>query len=166
MTGTSRFANGRAPRANRSPYHQKLKLEPLQSMIVYLVEQRAGGEEPCHLDLHVNHYQRNPSESSSNTSAELRKEVQYLRDDNERLKELVIQLTVSMINRVFTDLGPKGSQVHPEHVLATAEACFSLARLPNVRPKLAAAFETVGNELSARAVDLDTDRERRRSKTS
>lgn len=101
----------------------------------------------------------NPTESSSNATAELRKEVQGLRENNERLKELAIQLTAIVIKEIFATHAPKRDQLRPEYVLAAAETCFGLARLPNVGQKLAAALETFGDELSARAVKLDADRE-------
>lgn len=101
-----------------------------------------------------------PTTSSPDATAELRKEIQSLRENNERLKELVVQLTAIVIKETFAAHAPKRDQMRPEYVLAAAETCFSLARLPNVGPKLAAALETFGDELSTRAVKLDADRER------
>lgn len=103
----------------------------------------------------------NRTESSPNATAELRKEIQWLQENNERLKELVIQLTAIVIKEIFATHAYKRDQLRPEYVLAAAETCFSFARLPNVGQKLAAALETFGEELSARAVKLDADRERR-----
>lgn len=102
----------------------------------------------------------NPIESSPDATAELRKEVQYLRENNERLRELVVRLTASVIKEIYATHAHQSGQMRPEYVLAAAETCFTFARLPNVRPKLATAFQTFGEELSARAVRLDAERER------
>ena len=81
-----------------------------------------------------------------------------LRAENERLKYLVIESTAATIKNVFYDSrGGANPSMRAEQVLTTAEACFSLARLPNTRPKLAEALETLGHELSAKAVEIDTN---------
>lgn len=90
-------------------------------------------------------------------------ELEALRAENERLKDLVIKLAATTIRNVFYDSqGDAKSSTRAEQVLATADACLNLARLPNMRPKLAEALETLGRELSVKAVEIETKVQRRK----
>lgn len=49
-----------------------------------------------------------------------------------------------------------------DYFLDKAERCFSLSRLAGANREVAAALESMGNEFMAKAVEIDTERDRNR----
>jgi hypothetical protein len=71
--------------------------------------------------------------------------------------------------RGVSAVGPEGvagngtpAMQDANYFLDKAERCFSLSRLAGTNREVAAALESMGNEFMAKAVEIDTERDRNR----
>jgi len=95
--------------------------------------------------------------------------VEQLRDENKLLRELVASLSAALLCNAALNLTDRRSGANgadAERLVQEGEACFRCARVPGLRQEIAAGLEIAGHELMARAVEIETERERaERSRT-
>jgi hypothetical protein len=85
--------------------------------------------------------------------------IEELRAENIHLRDLVISLSAMLLRDFALNL-PKSDHrataADVEHLMQEADKCFHCARTPGLRPEVAEGLEVAGNELMARAVDIET----------
>jgi hypothetical protein len=89
--------------------------------------------------------------------------LELLRAENRHLRDLVILLSATLLREIALHL-PKpdltATIADANHLMQEAEKCFRCARTPSLRPEIAEGLEVAGNELMARAVEIETARQR------
>jgi hypothetical protein len=94
----------------------------------------------------------------------LRAENRQLRDENTQLRDLVVSLSATLLREIALHL-PKpdlaATTADANHLMQEAEKCFRCARTTGLRPEIAEGLEVAGNELMARAVEIETARQRK-----
>ncbi len=97
-------------------------------------------------------------ESESSQSPELQ---------NQRLRDLVVWLSAALLRSIARD-APKnrraGSSIDAALLLLEAEECFRCARIPGLKNEIAEGIEATGHELMAKAVEIETGRQREKWK--
>ena len=85
--------------------------------------------------------------------------IEELQSENQELRELVVSLIAKLLQYLAID-PPKYrrnvSTTDAERLVEEAELCFRCARIPSLKKEIAEALELGGNELMARAVEIET----------
>ena len=85
--------------------------------------------------------------------------IQELQSENQELRDLVGSLVAKLLRYLAID-PPKYrrnvSTTDAERLVEEAELCFRCARTPSLNREVAEALEVRGNELMARAVEIET----------
>jgi hypothetical protein len=88
---------------------------------------------------------------------------------NQRLRDLVVWLSAALLRSMARD-APKshreGSSIDAALLLLEAEECFRCARIPSIKNEIAEGLEATGHELMAKAVEIETVRQREKWKKS
>src|ERR1700730_18944847 len=72
---------------------------------------------------------------------------QTLQADNQRLRELVVSLSASLLrNVVRRDRRDAARNIDAEHLFCEAEACFVCARISGLKEEIAKGLEVAGDE--------------------
>ncbi len=82
-----------------------------------------------------------------------------LQSENQELRDLVVSLIGKLLRYLALD-PPKYrrnvSTTDAERLVEEAELCFRCARIPSLKKEIAETLEVGGNELMARAVEIET----------
>lgn len=82
-----------------------------------------------------------------------------LQSENRELRDLVVSLVAKLLRYLALD-PPKYRRnigtADAERLVEEAELCFRCARIPNLRKEIVETLEAGGNELMARAVEIET----------
>ena len=85
--------------------------------------------------------------------------IKELQAENQWLRELVVSLSVTLLRNIALD-PPKyrrnASSADAERLLTEAEQCFRSARIPGLKTEIAEGLQAAGNELMAKAVEIET----------
>jgi len=85
--------------------------------------------------------------------------IEELLSENQELRELVVSLIAKLLRYLAID-PPKYrrnvSTADAERLVEEAELCFRCARIPSLKKEIAEALELGGNELMARAIEIET----------
>lgn len=85
--------------------------------------------------------------------------LEELRSENQRLRDLLILVSTTLLRNVALD-PPKHrrnfSTGDAEQLFQEAEKCFRCATIDGQKSDIAKALEVAGNELMARAVEIET----------
>jgi hypothetical protein len=93
-----------------------------------------------------------------------------LRADNQRLRELVVSLSASLLRNVVRDF-PRDRRdatrnTDAEHLFYEAEVCFVCARISGLKEEIAEGLEAAGHEFMAKAVEIETRLQREKWKNN
>lgn len=93
--------------------------------------------------------------------------VQILESDNQRLRDLVVSLGAALLRNIASDStknrrAPGCNDV--EYLLGEAEKSFRCARYPGLKAEIAEGLEATGHEFMAKAVEIETELQRQKSK--
>jgi hypothetical protein len=85
--------------------------------------------------------------------------IEELQSENQELRDLVASLSTTLLRHLA--LNPPRyrrnvSTTDAERLVEEAELCFRCARIPSVKKEVAEALQVGGNELMARAVEIET----------
>jgi hypothetical protein len=85
--------------------------------------------------------------------------LQSLQAENQRLRDLVLSLSATLLRKIALDppIGRAPSSADAERLLHEAEECFRCARLPSLKKEIADGLEAAGNEIMAKAVEIETE---------
>ena len=104
------------------------------------------------------------------TIEELQSEIQQLRDLVISLSTTLVQsasLSTTVLRSIELD-SPKfrgnDNSIDAEHLLKESEICFRCARIPGLKKEIAERLEEAGNELMAKAVEIETVLQRKKWK--
>jgi hypothetical protein len=93
--------------------------------------------------------------------------IKELQAENQWLRELVVSLSVTLLRNIALD-PPKyrrnASGADAERLLTEAEQCFRCARIPGLKKEIAEGLQAAGNELMAKAVEIETVLQREKFK--
>jgi hypothetical protein len=90
---------------------------------------------------------------------------QTLQADNQRLRELVVSLSASLLrNVVRRDRRDAARNIDAEHLFCEAEVCFACARISGLREEIAKGLEVAGHEFMTKAVEIETRLQREKWK--
>ena len=85
--------------------------------------------------------------------------IEELQSENQELRDLVVSLIAKLLRYLALD-PPKYrrnvSTTDAERLMEEAELCFRCARIPSLKKEIAETLEVGGNELMARAVEIET----------
>jgi hypothetical protein len=88
-------------------------------------------------------------------------DVQQLKEEINTLRNITLSLRTILLQHgallTVTDYGPGTDS---KGLIGLAEECFRYARVPGLKAPIAEGLEAAGHELMARAVELDTKRQR------
>ena len=89
--------------------------------------------------------------------------IEDLQSEIQRLRDLVISLSATLLRNI--DLDPpmcrhNDNSADAEHLLQEAEIYFRCARIPGQKKETADRLEVAGNELMAKAVEIETTLQR------
>ena len=85
--------------------------------------------------------------------------IEELRSENEWLRDLLVSLSATLLRRVALDPARRDrsvSKADAKYLLKEAEMCFRCARIPKLKIEIAQGLEVAGNELMAKAVEIET----------
>ena len=86
-----------------------------------------------------------------------------LQSENQHLRNLVVSLSATVLRRVAVNFYENSDAVNStdaELFVGEAENCFRCARIPGLTKEIADGLEMAGNELLAKAVEIETIRQR------
>jgi hypothetical protein len=89
--------------------------------------------------------------------------IEELRAENRLLRALIVSISATLLRNVAFN-PPNFSNVSSadaHRLVVEAEQCFRCARIPGLKAKIAEGLEVAGEELMARAVEIDTMLQRR-----
>jgi hypothetical protein len=89
--------------------------------------------------------------------SENEKSLQSLQSENQTLRDLVISLSAALLRNIA--LHPpqaRGGASDAERLVQEADECFRCARLPGLKQQIAEGLQAAGNELLAKAVEIET----------
>jgi hypothetical protein len=93
--------------------------------------------------------------------------IEELQLEIQRLRDLVISLSATLLRNIELD-PPKYrrniSSADAEHLLKEAEIYFRCSRIPGLDKEITGGLEIAGNELMARAVEIETTLQREKWK--
>jgi hypothetical protein len=90
---------------------------------------------------------------------------QTLQADNQRLRELVVSLSASLLrNVVRRDRRDAARNIDAEYLFCEAEACFVCARISGLKEEIAKGLEVAGHEFMTKAVEIETRLQREKWK--
>jgi hypothetical protein len=85
--------------------------------------------------------------------------IEELQIENHHLREMVVSLSATLLRNLTFD-PPRhrrhASSADAEHLVEDAEECFRCARVPGLKKEIAEGLEAAGNELMAKAVEIET----------
>jgi hypothetical protein len=85
--------------------------------------------------------------------------VEELQSEIQRLRDLAASLSVTLLRNIVLD-PPKyrrnASHHDAEQLLQEADICFRCASIPGVKKEIADGLATAGNELIAKAVEIES----------
>ncbi len=85
--------------------------------------------------------------------------IEELQSENQELRDLVVSLVAKLLRYLAFD-PPKYrrnvSTTDAGRLVEEAELCFRCARIPSLKKEVAEVLEVGGNELMARAVEIET----------
>jgi len=92
---------------------------------------------------------------------------QSLQSENQDLRDLVTSLSATLLRHVA--LNPpmyrrNANSADAERLVGEAEQCFRSAKIPGLKTEIAEGLEAAGNQLMARAVEIETILEREKWK--
>jgi hypothetical protein len=83
----------------------------------------------------------------------------------QRLRDLVTLLSAALLRSTARNApGRPAADNDPLLLLAEADECFRRARMPGLKPEIAEGLETAGHEFMAKAVEIETARQRQKWK--
>jgi hypothetical protein len=90
-----------------------------------------------------------------------------LNAENQQLRAAVASLAAALLRDAAADSVARESVQTPdaERLVREAEECFRCARLPDLRPEIAEGLEIAGCELMAKAVEIESSRQREKRKS-
>jgi hypothetical protein len=91
--------------------------------------------------------------------------LQSLQSENQILRDLVVSLAAALLRNIA--LHPPRDRDDPsgaERLVQEADECFRCARLPGLKQQIAEGLQAAGNELLAKAVEIETKLEREEQK--
>ena len=86
-------------------------------------------------------------------------ELRFLKSENQRLRELVVSLSATLLRKVALELSKSrrgATTADAERLVREAEGCFRSARIAGLKKEIADALEVAGHDLMARAVEIET----------
>jgi hypothetical protein len=88
--------------------------------------------------------------------------LQSLQAENQRLRDLVVSLSATLLRKIALDppIGQAVSRADADRLLHEAEECFRCARLPSLKKGIADGLEAAGNEIMAKAVEIEAKLQR------
>jgi len=101
---------------------------------------------------------------SHNLELELLQSLQF---ENRDLRDLVVSLSATLLQHIALN-PPKfrrnANSADAERLVGEAEQCFRGAKIPGLKEEIAEGLEAAGNQLMARAVEIETILEREKWK--
>jgi hypothetical protein len=92
---------------------------------------------------------------------------QALQADNQRLRDLVVSLSASLLrNVVRRDRRDAARNIDAEYLFCEAEACFVCARISGLKEEIAKGLEVAGHEFMTKAVEIETSLQREKWKNN
>ena len=92
---------------------------------------------------------------------------QALQADNQRLRELVVSLSASLLrNVVRRDRRDAARNIDAEYLFCEAEVCFVCARISGLKEEIAKGLEVAGHEFMTKAVEIETRLQREKWKNN
>jgi len=90
-----------------------------------------------------------------------------LRSENQDLRDLVVSLSATLLRHIA--LNPpmyrrNANSADAERLVEDAEQCFRCAKVSGLKSEIAESLEAAGNQLMARAVEIETILEREKWK--
>lgn len=85
--------------------------------------------------------------------------IEELQSEVEQLRELVISLSATLLRNIELDppmYRRNVTSADAERILEESEICFRCARIPDLNNEIAWRLEEAGNELMAKAVEIET----------
>jgi hypothetical protein len=95
------------------------------------------------------------------------KTIEELLTENHELRDLVISLSATLLRNLALDppqYDGNSSRADAESFLRKADKCFRCARIPGLQKGIADGLAAAGNELMARAVEIETKLQREKWK--
>ena len=79
-----------------------------------------------------------------------------------QLRTHVVSLSATLLRKaaVESDTGQQLDEADAERLLHEAEDCFRCARIPGLNSEIAQGLQAAGRELMAKAVEIETERQR------
>ena len=92
---------------------------------------------------------------------------QALQADNQRLRELVVSLSASLLrNVVRRDHRAAACNIDAEYLFCEAEVCFVCARISGLKEEITKGLEAAGHEFMTKAVEIETRLQREKWKNN
>ena len=93
--------------------------------------------------------------------------LQSLQSENQYLRDLVVSLSATLLRHIA--LNPpryrrNADSADAERLVGEAEQCFQCAIIPGLKTEIAEGLQAAGDQLMARAVEIDTMLEREKWK--
>lgn len=79
--------------------------------------------------------------------------------ENQWLRDVVVPLSITLLRNIALDpptYRRNASSADAERLQTEAEQCFHCARIPGLKTEIAEALQAAGNELMAKAVEIET----------
>jgi hypothetical protein len=90
---------------------------------------------------------------------------QALQADNQRLRELVVSLSASLLrNVVRRDLRDAARNIDAEYLFCEAEVCFVCAKISGLKEEIAKGLEVAGHAFMTKVVEIETKLQREKWK--
>lgn len=93
--------------------------------------------------------------------------IEELQSENQQLRDLAVSLSATLLRNLELD-PPKyrrnASTADAEHLLQEADICFRCSTIPGLNKEMAERLEVAGNELMAKAVEIETALQREKWK--
>ena len=91
--------------------------------------------------------------------------LRQLEDENRCLRDLVLSLSLVLLRTSAVHSLPdqNGGRAEVQKLMLLGEECFRCASLPGLKPPIAEGLQVAGNELMAKAVELDTKLQREKA---
>jgi hypothetical protein len=105
---------------------------------------------------------RLPCAFAINTKEIMTDDVNKLKEEINNLRSVVLSMSATLMTHAAlqTVSDHSAANLHSRDLIGLAEECFRCARLPELKSPIAEGLEAIGHELMARAVALDTKRDR------
>jgi hypothetical protein len=89
-------------------------------------------------------------------------DVNKLKEEVNNLRGVILSMSATLMKHAAfqTIRDHFAANIHSRDLISLAEECFRCARLPELKAPIAEGLEVIGHELMAKAVALDTRRDR------